>query len=170
MTAFNPTPEQRAILNYQPDRHARVLAGPGTGKSATLVALIDRLLDGEPTPRIRLLTFHPPRDRRAREEGLRAPRRRGRATEHDPFLLDLGLASEPRAGDYLQPLRIADDWEGCGIKPSYVPQSIFALGSEHKTKTIWQQGAFGIGGATTLFNLDDTDCERSVSKAACVRD
>ena len=34
------------------------------------------------------------------------------------------------------------------------PQSIFALGSEHKTKTIWQQGAFGIGGATTFRNAD----------------
>ena len=44
--------------------------------------------------------------------------------------------------------------QGCGIEPSYVPQSIFALGSEHKTKTIWQQGAFGIGGATTFRNAD----------------
>jgi hypothetical protein len=43
---------------------------------------------------------------------------------------------------------------GCGIEPSYVAQSIFALGSAHKTKTIWQQGAFGIGGATTFRNAD----------------
>jgi hypothetical protein len=43
---------------------------------------------------------------------------------------------------------------GCGIDPSYVADSIFALGSEHKTKTIWQQGAFGIGGATTFRNAD----------------
>lgn len=44
--------------------------------------------------------------------------------------------------------------EGCGIGPSNVSQTIFALGSAHKTKTIWQQGAFGIGGATTFRNAD----------------
>lgn len=44
--------------------------------------------------------------------------------------------------------------EGCGIERSYVSRSIFALGSAHKTKTIWQQGAFGIGGATTFRNAD----------------
>lgn len=43
---------------------------------------------------------------------------------------------------------------GCGIEASYVADSIFALGSEHKTKTIWQQGAFGIGGATTFRNAE----------------
>jgi hypothetical protein len=43
---------------------------------------------------------------------------------------------------------------GCGIEPSYVAKSIFALGSAHKEKTFWQQGAFGIGGATTFRNAD----------------
>jgi hypothetical protein len=43
---------------------------------------------------------------------------------------------------------------GCGIEPSYVARSIFALGSAHKTKTIWEQGAFGVGGATTFRNAD----------------
>jgi hypothetical protein len=44
--------------------------------------------------------------------------------------------------------------EGCGIEPGYVADSIFALGSAHKSKAIWQQGAFGIGGATTFRNAD----------------
>jgi len=43
---------------------------------------------------------------------------------------------------------------GCGIEPGYVARSIFALGSAHKSKTMWQQGAFGIGGATTFRNAD----------------
>lgn len=43
---------------------------------------------------------------------------------------------------------------GCGIEPGYVAQSIFALGSAHKEKTFWQQGAFGLGGATTYRNAD----------------
>ena len=42
--------------------------------------------------------------------------------------------------------------EGCGIEPSYIGDSIFALGSAHKSKALWQQGAFGIGGATTFRN------------------
>ena len=44
--------------------------------------------------------------------------------------------------------------KGCGIEASYVADSIFALGSAHKSKAIWQQGAFGIGGATTFRNAD----------------
>jgi len=47
MAAFVPTPEQTAILGHDADRHARVLAGPGTGKSATLVALVDPLRTDE---------------------------------------------------------------------------------------------------------------------------
>ena len=42
--------------------------------------------------------------------------------------------------------------EGCGIEPAYIAESIFALGSAHKAKSIWQQGAFGVGGATTFRN------------------
>jgi hypothetical protein len=42
--------------------------------------------------------------------------------------------------------------EGCGIEPAHVADSIFALGSAHKSKSLWQQGAFGIGGATTFRN------------------
>ena len=41
---------------------------------------------------------------------------------------------------------------GCGITPSYVPQSIFALGSQHKNSIPWLQGAFGVGGKTTYRN------------------
>jgi hypothetical protein len=43
---------------------------------------------------------------------------------------------------------------GCGIEAAYVADSIFALGSAHKSKAIWQQGAFGVGGATTFRNAD----------------
>ena len=34
---FDPTHEQHAILGHNPSRHGRVLAGPGTGKSTTMV-------------------------------------------------------------------------------------------------------------------------------------
>lgn len=43
---------------------------------------------------------------------------------------------------------------GCGITPAAVANTIFALGSSHKTKSAWQQGAFGLGGASTFRNAD----------------
>src|SRR3954452_7889881 len=57
MPEYRPTPEQEAVLAHQPEQHARLLAGPGTGKSATVVALITKLLDVDEPPRVRLLTF-----------------------------------------------------------------------------------------------------------------
>ena len=51
------TEEQRAVLKHDRDRPARVLAGPGAGKSATLVALIGEMVKEKPAPRVRLLTF-----------------------------------------------------------------------------------------------------------------
>lgn len=41
---------------------------------------------------------------------------------------------------------------GCGIEPTEIPKTIFALGSSHKTGSPWHQGAFGIGGASTYRN------------------
>ena len=41
---------------------------------------------------------------------------------------------------------------GCGMEPSQIPSSIFRLGSSHKTEARWQQGAFGMGGASTYRN------------------
>lgn len=42
--------------------------------------------------------------------------------------------------------------EGCGIEASDIPHSIFRLGTSHKTESKWQQGAFGMGGASTYRN------------------
>lgn len=41
---------------------------------------------------------------------------------------------------------------GCGITPRNVPQGIFRVGSKHKDGCNWQQGTFGMGGATTYRN------------------
>jgi len=54
---FEPTPEQDQILDHDSRRHGVILAGPGTGKSATVVAYIERLASEDAPPRIRLLTF-----------------------------------------------------------------------------------------------------------------
>lgn len=111
MPDFTPTPEQQAILGHDPTRHARVLAGPGTGKSATLVALVTQLLAGAPRPRIRLLTFTRAATgelaKRVSEHPAAAAARPG--TIHS-FAISV-LLRNLGAGDLPQPLRIADDWE-----------------------------------------------------------
>jgi superfamily I DNA/RNA helicase len=54
---IEPTPEQQAVIDHDWTQHDRVLAGPGTGKSATAVALAERLSESEPGLRLRFLTF-----------------------------------------------------------------------------------------------------------------
>lgn len=111
MNAFEPTPEQEEILAYDPDHHARVLAGPGTGKSATLVALIERLVAGAEAPRIRLLTF----TRAATGELAKKVAQHPAASADRPstihsFAISV-LLRNPGTGGFPEPLRIADPWE-----------------------------------------------------------
>jgi hypothetical protein len=41
---------------------------------------------------------------------------------------------------------------GCGISAADVPLTIFQIGASHKDGIAWQQGVFGLGGATTYRN------------------
>jgi len=113
--AYTPTNEQQAILAHAIDHHARVLAGPGTGKSATLVALMDGLLRAEQTPRIKLLTFTRAATaelaKKVTEHPLAATQRP--STIHS-FSISV-LLQNPNTGNFPEPLRIADDWEDHNI-------------------------------------------------------
>jgi DNA helicase-2/ATP-dependent DNA helicase PcrA len=109
--AYDPTPEQRLILTHRPDRPGRVLAGPGTGKSATVVDLIHGLLaDAQEQPRIRLLTFTRAATAElagkvaAHEAEVERP-----STVHS-FAIGV-LLQNPGSAPFAEPLRIADDWE-----------------------------------------------------------
>jgi superfamily I DNA/RNA helicase len=51
------TEQQQAVIEHDWTRHARVLAGPGTGKSATAVALAQKLRTEDAKFRLRFLTF-----------------------------------------------------------------------------------------------------------------
>ena len=53
----NLTPEQRAVVDHPVDRHGRVLAGPGTGKSFTAMMLLARLAEEYPGLNAKMLTF-----------------------------------------------------------------------------------------------------------------
>ncbi len=108
---YAPTIEQQAILAHTVDHHARVLAGPGTGKSASLVALMDRLLGEDPAPRIKLLTF----TRAATAELAKKVSDHPAAVTQRPstihsFSISV-LLRNPGTGNFPEPLRIADDWE-----------------------------------------------------------
>jgi DNA helicase-2/ATP-dependent DNA helicase PcrA len=111
VSEYDPTPEQQEVLAYEPGHHARVLAGPGTGKSATLVALIERLLEGVPSPRIRLLTF----TRAATGELAKKVAEHPAAAAERPstihsFSISV-LLRNPGVSGFPEPLRIADPWE-----------------------------------------------------------
>jgi DNA helicase-2/ATP-dependent DNA helicase PcrA len=108
---YKPTDEQQRVLDHDPGSCGCVEAGPGTGKSATLVALIEKLLAGDKKPKIRLLTF----TRAATAEladkvgGIPAAIIERPSTIHS-FAISV-LVRNPGAADYPEPLRMADDWE-----------------------------------------------------------
>jgi DNA helicase-2/ATP-dependent DNA helicase PcrA len=108
---FIPTDEQQAILEHDPRRNGVVLAGPGTGKSATLVALIERLTTAREPCRLRLLTF----TRAATSElAKKASDHPALAAERPSTVHSFAISTlmrNPGAADFPQPLRIADDWE-----------------------------------------------------------
>jgi DNA helicase-2/ATP-dependent DNA helicase PcrA len=105
------TAEQKAVLAHDRDYPARVLAGPGTGKSATLVALIGKMVKEKPAPRVRLLTF----TRAATAELANKLEDHPAAIVERPstihsFAISV-LLRNGSVGDLPRPLRIADDWE-----------------------------------------------------------
>jgi DNA helicase-2/ATP-dependent DNA helicase PcrA len=105
------TEEQRAVLAHDRRLPARVLAGPGTGKSATLVALIGEMVKENPPPRVRLLTF----TRAATAELANKLEDHPAAIVERPstihsFAISV-LLRNGKVGDLPRPLRIADDWE-----------------------------------------------------------
>jgi DNA helicase-2/ATP-dependent DNA helicase PcrA len=111
MAEYEPTDEQKAVISHNPGEHARLLAGPGTGKSATVVALIMKLLGTDSPPKVRLLTF----TRAATAELAQ------KVSEHPDLVVDRPstihsfaislLLRNQGSADFPDPLRIADPWE-----------------------------------------------------------
>src|SRR5271169_4063070 len=108
---YDPTPEQEAILAHDSHRHARVLAGPGTGKSATLVALVDGLLEDNPARRVKLITFTRAATAQLAKKVSDHPAAAAeRPSTMHSFSISV-LLRNPGTGHFPQPLRIADTWE-----------------------------------------------------------
>jgi DNA helicase-2/ATP-dependent DNA helicase PcrA len=112
---YDPTPEQRAIIAHDRHNHARILAGPGTGKSATVVALVDELLAENPAPRIKLITF----TRAATAELAKKVFDNVAAAAERPSTMhsfSISVLLQNRgAGNFPKPLRIVDPWEDKNI-------------------------------------------------------
>lgn len=111
MTRFVPSKEQKKILAHEPGQHARILAGPGTGKSATLVGLLNRLFSSDAPPRVRLLTFTRAATGELAKKVADHPAAGAlRPSTVHSFAISV-LLQNPGAGNFPEPLRIADDWE-----------------------------------------------------------
>jgi len=123
MPELQLTIEQQDILNHSSSRHARILAGPGTGKSTTMVALLSRLLESNPAIRIKMLTFT-----RAATKELAQKLEEDRLTVPTPstvhsFAISI-LLRNPGTGGFPEPLRIPDSWEFKNvIRPSLAAKS-----------------------------------------------
>ena len=107
-------PEQRAAAKHT-GTHARLLAGPGTGKTRTLTRHICFLIGelGVPAKSVLTITFT---RAAARELRQRVARELGddqnpRISTLHSFALGQLLKNSDRIKDLPQPLRIADDWE-----------------------------------------------------------
>jgi ATP-dependent DNA helicase UvrD/PcrA len=108
--AFNPTDEQRAVLAHELRRHGRILAGPGTGKSATLITLLNSVAPDSPI-RAKLLTFTRAATaelahKLSEAENVLCERP---STIHS-FCISVLLRNRG-VGEFPEPFRMADDWE-----------------------------------------------------------
>src|SRR5258708_2630416 len=108
---YKPTPEQELILRHDLTRHGRILAGPGTGKSATVISLLETQLPADGSINAKLLTFTraATSELASKVKGNDALASLTPSTIHS-FCISV-LLSEPGLGQFPRPLRIADRWE-----------------------------------------------------------
>lgn len=106
---WDPTPEQQAIIKHDLNRHARVLAGPGTGKSATVIRMMLRAAE-ELGRRGKLLTFTRAATNELREKVAEHPEYLATPSTVHSFSIATLLANEGTSG-LPEPIRLADDWE-----------------------------------------------------------
>ena len=105
-----PLPQQAAIIAHPPGWHGRVLAGPGTGKSSTVLRFAQSLAGLEPPVRARVVTF----TRAATAELVQKIREQDHQLDEPTTLHSFALSvlmRNPNLVELPRPLRLPDDWE-----------------------------------------------------------
>ena len=109
--AFEFTKEQQRIINHPPFEDGRILAGPGTGKSTTAVALANELLGrGDPIPRIKFLTFTRAATNELSKRIAASEMYMESASTIHSFSIS-ALLRNPGSATFPTPLRIPDSYE-----------------------------------------------------------
>jgi DNA helicase II / ATP-dependent DNA helicase PcrA len=104
------TAEQLSFFDHDPSIHGRILAGPGTGKSSTLIGYIDKVRQQYPNKKPRLLTFTRAANGELTDKVLKAGHDKVLSSTAHSFAISI-LLSNPGMSSFSEPLRIADDWE-----------------------------------------------------------
>ncbi len=137
MRPLTLTGEQQAFLGHDPSRHARVLAGPGTGKSFTSVAFLERLASEHPDLKARMLTFtraataefaQKMGDAKLEGLGVNPP-----ATVHS---FALSVLMKTKGSGLPMPLRIPDSWETKELVRPHLSRRLRAAGHRDATPTV----------------------------------
>jgi DNA helicase-2/ATP-dependent DNA helicase PcrA len=132
----NLTPEQRAVVDHPVDRHGRVLAGPGTGKSFTAMMLLARLAEEYPGLNAKMLTFS-----RAATASFAADLQREGLSEDvlEPSTLHshaLSVLRQMHPPELPNPVRIPDDWETEQLIRPHLASRITAAGYKVSATTV----------------------------------
>ena len=102
------TTEQQFVLRHSADRHGRVMAGPGTGKSTTVLALAKRVVEAGRVVKVVTFTRAVTAELLAKvqeEEGIVIEPMTMHAFSLSILMRNSGMSGLP------EPLRIPDDWE-----------------------------------------------------------
>jgi len=104
------TDEQKKILDHNPNKHACILAGPGTGKSSTIIYYISGMQKKYPDKKVRLLTFTRAANRELMDKINEADNNLVATSTIHSFAISI-LLKNPGTSDFPELLRIAGEWE-----------------------------------------------------------
>lgn len=106
------SPEQQNIVAHDPKRHARVLAGPGTGKSFTSVAYLENLAAKQADLKVRYITFtRAATDEFVQKLGASDSLEASAVSPQTVHGFALSLLLRHQSNRIPYPLRIPDTWE-----------------------------------------------------------
>lgn len=104
------TEEQNKIFKHDPAKHACILAGPGTGKSSTIIGYVRRIKEQYPEKNIRLLTFTRAANTELADKIIDSGKETVISSTVHSFAISM-LLSNPGTSGLPEPIRIVNNWE-----------------------------------------------------------